>query len=556
MTALRTGTYSPRVPAAAGIASRIWDWARGAAKVTASVSNSVARVPLDSEMVLARYEAGQMGSINRSWLPAYVQDARQDLDAGQRLEMVRKARYFEKNNATMQKILDLIEVNVVGTGIHVSPASSDQEWNKKARDWWDTWCKYADLTSRQSFATLQAIIARAQAVDGEIFIWLTYGDADDTGRQFPRIKLIETHRICDAKLPAQYQAEGYTQSEGILYDARGRPAFYIVTNDNDAFSKASPKSVALIPAEQMIHVGEPSRTSQTRCATLFHAVLHDLHDLDDLQQYEMLASKDASSRANIIYNESGELPADDDSPIGRTEQVAGPDGQITERITYYQRALGARTTVLKNGDKFAQSTALRPTAAQQEFWKILERKICRGTGISYAALCDYEGAWSGPSLRGAIAADTRFYDVRSATLAVAFQRIWEHVIGSQTRPTGDLRGAPSDWKKITCLPPRRATVDIGRDSKAMLDELRAGVRTLQEVHGENNRDWREATTQRLTELKFVIDQAKAMQIPVGAVLAMLGAANNTNIFAEKASEAIDGPKETPAEPQPEEIAAA
>lgn len=487
----------------------------------------------------ARYEAGQFGGVDRSWLPAYVQDARQDLDTGQRLEMVRKARYFEKNNATMQKILDLIEVNVVGTGIHITPSSSDEVWNTKAKAWWDEWCKYADLTSRQSFETLQALMVRAQAVDGEIFVWLTLGDPDSTGRRYPRIQLIETHRVCDAKLPRQYEAEGYVQFDGILSDRRGRPVFYIVTNDNDAFSKASPKSVALIPAAEMVHVFEPSRTSQPRGVTLFHACLHDLHDLDDLQKYEMLASKDAASRANVVETESGEFQ-DDGTLIGKEESQPADNGDMAEKVTYYQTAFGARTTVLKRGDKFKQFEALRPTAAQQEFWKILERKVCRGTGISYAALCDYEGAWSGPSLRGALAADNRFYDVRTHSLAVAFQRIWDHVIGSQVKPGGALTGAPTDWKKITCLPPRRATVDIGRDSKAMLEELRVGVRTLQEVHGEANNDWRAATRQRLIELKFVMDEARNLKLPPGVVLSMLGAANNTNVFAEKAAEAIEG----------------
>lgn len=495
---------------------RLFDLFRRPAKVesaerlTAS-SHDRPRERLDNPALLARYEAGFLGGFDRSWLPQYVQDARQDITPGERLEMIRRARYFEQNNATMHKVLDLIETNVVGSGIHATPATSDVQWNVRATERWNTWCKYADLTSRQTFETLQALMVRAQAVDGEIFVWLTYGDPDDQGRRFPRIQLIESHRVCDAKLPNQYKQEGYTQFDGILTDARGRPAFYIVSNDNDAFSKVAPAKVALIPAGQMVHIYEPSRASQPRGVTLFHPCLADLHDLDDLQRYEMLASKDASSRANIVKTASGELP-DDGTVIGRDTSIPSGDGTMLERTTYYQTAFGGRTVVLKNGDDWKQSEALRPTTAQQEFWKILERKVCRGTGISYAAMCDYEGGWSGPALRGAITSDNRFYDVRTQTLASALQRIYEHVIGYDIKPRGALNNAPIDWNKVTWQSPRRTTIDVGRDSKALIEEMRAGIRTYRDVLAELGLDWRDVLNQRGIEEAYIDALAKRLKV--------------------------------------------
>ncbi len=510
-------------------------------KVTASVRSSGAdgRIRLDSSAILARYEAGWMGNgHDRSWLPHYVQDAKYDISPGERIEMVRKSRYFECNNATYQKILDLIETNVVGTGVHVTFNSSDAKWNARAQAWLARWRKFADLTSRQSFETLQALIVRAQAVDGEIFVWLTTGDLDAQGRTYPRIQLIETHRVCDAKLPAQYAAEGYTLYDGILTDGRGRPVFYIVTNDADAFSKTSPKNVALIPAEQMVHVYEPSRTSQPHGLPLGHGCLTVLHDLDDLQRYEMLSSKDASHRANVVYTENGEMP-DDGSVIGRTEQVPGDNGEMVEKIVYYQTALGAKTTVMKHGDKWQQGEALRPTSAQQEFWKILERKVCRGMGPSYAALCDYEGNWSGPALRGALASDNRFYDVRTQTLVTSLQLVIEYVIGTQVKPGGDLAGAPADWRNTTWQSPRRATVDIGREAKAILADLEAGVRTERDVQGELGLDWNDVQTQRLLEIRKRLAAAQSLStefgIPLLNACAILGLNTGTVIRAQESA---------------------
>src|SRR5690606_28422673 len=141
--------------------SRVRDLFRPSAAVSAEVR--LVHQPTGTHLtaVSARYEAAQPYGKDRSWLPEYVQDARQDINAAERIEMLRKSRYFEKNNATYQKILDLIEVNVVGTGVHATPASDSPEWNKRALRYWQEWCRYADLTSRQNFNTLEALIVRA-----------------------------------------------------------------------------------------------------------------------------------------------------------------------------------------------------------------------------------------------------------------------------------------------------------------------------------------------------------------------------------------------------------
>jgi capsid protein len=48
----------------------------------------------------------------------------------------------------------------------------------------------------------------------------------------------------------------------VLVDARGRPAFYIVGQDADSLGRAAPSRVAVLPAEQIVHVFEPSRAGQ------------------------------------------------------------------------------------------------------------------------------------------------------------------------------------------------------------------------------------------------------------------------------------------------------
>jgi lambda family phage portal protein len=463
-------------------------------------------VVMPAPVVQAHYESTRV-TPDRSWLPGYVQDARQDIDSGTRIELMRRSRYFEKNSALAQKILDLIETNVVGTGIMPTPASSDKAWNEAALKWFLEWAKFADLTSKQNFWTLQAIMARAQAVDGEIFVFLTSGHS---GR--PRLQLIESHRVLSANLPT-YKNEGYIDFDGVLLDQYGRPAFYVIGNDSDALAKAGPSQVAVIPADQMVHVGEPARAGQYRCIPIFHAVLHTLHDLDDLQRYEMLAAKEAASQANVIETESGEVP-DESGIVGRSLRVTKEDGTEETRTAYYQSAFGGKSVVLKRGDKWRQSESNRPSPAMRDFWQYLEALTCKGVGISYAAVSDYAGNWGGAALRGAVTSDNRFYEIRTSNLASASQRIWEYVMGwaINAKEIVDANGQPlappSDWYAVHWQPPRRASVDIGRESAAIINEVRSGLRTYRDVLGELGLDWRDVLRQRAEEEEFIDELSK------------------------------------------------
>ncbi len=58
--------------------------------------------------------------------------------------------------------------------------------------------------------------------------------------------------------------------------------------------------------------------------------------------------------------------------------------------------------------------------------------------------------------------------------------------------------------------------------------------------GELGLDWRSVIRQRIREQKFIIECATEEKVPAGVILSMLGAANNTNVFAEKAAAALEG----------------
>lgn len=502
-------------PAAAAKRKAAWSEQRGEVVLTSFERFALEQAKTDAafksyvedsprlKAVTARYEAAWW-SANRTWLYSYLQDAQQDINAWQRREVMRRVRWFEKNNPTCQKILDLIETNVVGTGINPTPCSGNADWDKAALAAWNRWVANADLGGRLSFYQIQAIAARAMAVDGEVFLHLT----QDPVSNRPRVQLIESHQVNSGgiEIPENIKAET-VDADGVLVEkTTGRPLYYVVQFNEGGAAR-------LIRAEAMVHFFEPSRANQFRGMSLFHAVCNTLHDLDDLQTYEMIAAKDASEKSVIIKTASGEAP---DAIIGNGQLSEMQPTAPGDKVAFYQKAFGGKNLVLQTGDDAKQFESNRPSPAMREFWQYLERKVCQGVGISAAAVLDYEGGWGGAALRGAIVCDNRFYECRTNGLINGLGRVWCHVIGADvaTKYTPDLARVdlPAAWECVRWQPPRRSSVDIGRDSAALINELRAGVRTYRDALGEQGGDWREVLTQRADEAAFISDLAKSRKI--------------------------------------------
>lgn len=434
----------------------------------------------------ARYEAAYWTKA-RSYLPGFIQAAREDMNSLSRQEVLRRARYFEKNSNVMKKALTILEVNVVGAGIWPMPFTAHAEWNKQALDWWTAWSESADITGEQNVAQMQTVAFRGQNVDGDLGAELLF---DAYGR--PAIELVEGHRISGSGLDArQLRSLGYRLDDGVVTDTRGRALQYCV-HAGDGESR-------MIPASRFVLFFTRKRAQQVRGMSLFESAVLDLHDLDDLQKFEMLAAKDAASISKIINSAAGGATADGDL-IGAP--LAPADGQQAgQRDAYYREALGAETIYTLPGDTYQQFRSDRPSAATTGFWEKLETKFVQGTGLSYAALSDYKGSWGGATLRAAVAADNRLFALRTAEQARRWQRVWEFAVGWAMQ-AGELP-FNAEFRKVRWHPPRRTTVDIGHESKALLAELQAGLETYEDAYGELGEDWRVQLEQRAKEEAFI-----------------------------------------------------
>lgn len=471
-----------------------------------------ARLVLAARLLLNRYEAGVRYGTSRSYIPGWVQDARFDADASTRDEILRKARYFEKNSGLVNRLADLFEQFTVGaTGLQLIAASSDEDWNVAATAAWRGWEPFADQCSRQPFGVLQSLIARRWFIDGEIFILKTRGKNREDEPARPRVQLIESHRVgTPSKLAAE---EGRRIIDGVEVDGRGRPVAYHV---RDGFNDDEYRR---IPADQIIHVMEPTRPGEYRGLSFFAPVMNELHDLDDLHILEMLAAKDAAEKSTIYETISGELDQTSEG-IRRerfsqaTQNSTGTD--TTENKTRYaKQTLGGRVMTIKLGEKVTQFASNRPTVTQQWYWDYLTGEICAGVGIS--KLLAYPYSMQGTVTRADLDVMAGFFRSRSEVLAGVFTEVRNYVMDWETKNTVEVSDPPVDWRKVTVRPPRSVNVDVGRNSNAMIAEYDAKLRSAEDIFAELGHDYRDKFRQIAKEEAMKVALEVEFKLPGGAM---------------------------------------
>ena len=460
-----------------------------------------------------KYEgAGQ--SLRRSYLDTSYTSARFDVTSSTRQAIVRKSRFFEQNNAVMNRLGDLFESYTVGSSFSVQPASSDPAWNLKAKKWFDIWSRYPDIGSRQSFGTLMGQAARGWFFDGESFVLLTKGESGK-----PRIQLIEAQSI---STPGGMEKDE-TVFDGIRFDPRtGRAVSYFIGSEK---TQGNLTDVRSIPSDSVVHIYEPNRPGQLRGLPFVSCVINDLHDLDDLQKLEMEACKLGASVAQIVKTVSGEIQA--------SSLRAGITSSATQNTaeSYYEQVFGSAVKVMKNGDSFEQFATERPGVNMREYWRQLTEKVCSGVGIPYVLV--YPESMQGTVYRGALDMSAVWFRSRHQVMSSAARRIYEYVMEYAIKTDPNLNAAPADWYEVSITAPRSPNVDVGRNSAAQLAELEAGIVTYDEVYGARGLDWRSSLEAKAQQALFVrqlaekynldvseistIQKEKAPSVPVAAV---------------------------------------
>ncbi|TFG62171.1 MAG: phage portal protein, partial [Gemmatimonadales bacterium] len=457
-----------------------------------------------------RYE-GAVTHSERSIVPGALTSPRFDMTAHSRQEIARKARYFEKNSTLVQALVGKFENFVVGAHPQITPNSSDPEWNKRAKIWWDEWAHIPDIASRQSFGCLLNLMARNWFIDGEIFIILTKGEsftANGAVRQFPRIQLIEGH-LC--RTPPNLDKDP-SVVDGVRLDRRGRPVSYYFAEE----VRQGQYEFRTEDADNVIHLFEPSRPGQVRGLSFLHAAINELHDVDDLLMLEMQAARENASTSVWIKTKSGDL---DPGEVRRARligtTVTNTGGTATEtKAEYYRDVSGGRARVLKTGDEVNQNAGERPSVTSVGYWKLKIELICAGVEIPYVII--FPDSMQGTVYRGALDMATSFFRSRHAVIAEVARRIYAYVMRFATAMDRGLASRPGDFTRVSILPPRAPNVDVGRNAAAEAEALKDGRMNYDLIFGPQGLSWTDELLKFNEQLEFIEANCPALAKHIAA----------------------------------------
>ena len=406
-------------------------------------------------------------------------DARLDLTPAVRSELVRRSRYLHRNSGFVRELVSSMAIYSTGDGIRPQAQTADAAWNRLAETLFSDWAARCEVTGRFSFPEVQALVCRGMDVDGEYFIHKTRDSADT-----PRLQLIEAHRIGDS-------GDGRTV-DGIGLDPVGAPLFYRVLEDAGTHRD--------LPAASVLHVFEPEYASAVRQPpTIQHSINHIIDEIE-LLALEKHAVKDNADVARILKTERGEVESDSDFQIGQPAIVNEQSDPVA-----LQKIIGGKLVALKPDESLDSFQSNRPSPTFTGFLEHLRRDSALGVlPFEFAADSSKIG---GAGVRLVVAKADRRFSFRQMILARRLiMPVWVYVIGDAI-DKGLLPSMPG-WWKMTWTPPRRVTVDAGREAQQNRADVELGIKTLTEHFAEQGMDFAEEMETRARDAKLLLELAQ------------------------------------------------
>lgn len=435
---------------------------------------------------LGYYQGGQ--GRDRRHIFAPVADSETTQTTHNREQICGLARWLHANVGLVRGAVADVARYSVGSGI--TPQSmAEPEIAEQYERFFKEWASICDVGDRLSFWQMQQLASMRIDVDGDVGFVL-----HSSAEGWPMLQMIEAHRIKNSWDDKQFK-------DGVKFNAQGRSVAFKIHEGEDKFRRINSKDFILLH--------EAERVNQRRgMSSLAHAVNH-CRDIDDLVSYEKIGVKMAAAIGIAITSESGE--ADSGTSYIEDGFTAADTGGLA--LDTFQAGMVPR---LRDGEKIESFGSNRPNPSFTGFIDYLVRDVACGLGIPI------EFVWSPQGLVGTTQrfvlnkAQRRFETRQNLLIDRLCNRIWAWVIAKGIK-RGDIP-ASDDWRRVKWQTPAKITVDVGREAQAHRDDIKAGLRTLQEDAGERGLDWLEVREQSQREAQDLLERAQSIADATGTTL--------------------------------------
>lgn len=293
-----------------------------------------------------------------------------------------RCRELERNNDYVRRYLNGLDSNVIGSSgvmlqmkVEDSPLVYDEQANRAIEREWHKWCnrKHTTPNGRQSWLEICKLALRSCARDGDVLLQLVRGYNNDHGFA---VQLIEADML-DIHHNNYRLANGGEIRMGVETNTVGRPvAYHILTSHPGETSDTSRKRVR-VDADDIIHLYNPERISQTRGVPWMVSAMTRLQMLAGYEESELVASRTAACKMGFLTKDAN---------------AENYTGEEDEDYNLIMEAEPGSIEELPTGMRFQEWNPQHPTSAYKDFVKATLRGISAGLNISYNTLAnDLEG---------------------------------------------------------------------------------------------------------------------------------------------------------------------
>jgi lambda family phage portal protein len=263
-------------------------------------------VPLGTAEVPPIFNAAGLGRRLRTWRPS---SAGPNAVAVAGYGLVRnRSRGAARNDPWAGAALDKLTSNEIGTGIQAKTRNGTPDFRAMAKKLWDRWVKVCDADGVFDFYGLQGLVDHEWHEAGEVFIRLRQRLPKD-GLPVPlQLQVIEAEQC-----PAEYYgvaSNGNLIRAGIEFNLIGQRIAYWMWSQHPGDFQVDFQGLELrrIPAEQVLHVFEPTRAGQIRGIPRMTSTLVRMFNLDSLDDAVLERQKVANLFAGFYTTD---VSADD-----------------------------------------------------------------------------------------------------------------------------------------------------------------------------------------------------------------------------------------------------
>jgi len=352
------------------------------------------------------YAAAQHSRLNAGWTTV---NSSANAAIHQSLDALRaRSRQLAQDAPHMRKFLQMVAVNVAGPAGFVLQARAkddngrgpDSAANTAIERAWAAWARkgVCEVSGRHSFASLQALLAKGAAREGEVLLRKVRGKAANNAFGFA-LQVLDVDRL-DTLLNRTAEGGRNAIRMGVEIDGLGRPvAYHLRTrHPGDLYATAgvADTSSQRIPADEIIHGFVADRPEQLRGVPWAHAAMSKMNDLDGYSREALVAARVGASKMGFFTTPDGQAET-----LATTQEGDGT-ADSADTVLYMDADPGSFQS-LPAGVQFQPFNPDYPSQMYADFTQACLRDVATGLGVAYHAL--------GNNLEG-----VSFSSIRSGTL--------------------------------------------------------------------------------------------------------------------------------------------